>query len=111
MSKKEKKGRTMCQETKLSEIQIVPVFPDNGLIAFASFVIDNRYFVGNVAIYTKPDGLDYRLLYPAKTLPNGKKITLFHPINRKTGEAIKQAIIEKYRNLIMDTEAEKVFNE
>ncbi|MBU1628001.1 SpoVG family protein [bacterium] len=101
----------MMREIKLSEIQILPVKPNNGLIAFVSFVLNNQFYIGNIAIYTTPDGYDYRLVYPNKTLANGKQIKLFHPITRAVGEAIRNAVVEKYRNLIMDIEAEKVAKE
>jgi stage V sporulation protein G len=98
----------MCQNISLSEIQILPVKPNNGLVAFASFILNGQFYIGNVAIYTTPDGFDYRLVYPAKILPNGKQINIFHPITREAGEVIKFAVLEKYRALIMDIEAEKV---
>lgn len=88
------------KEIAISEVQIFPVKPKNGLIGFASCVIDGRFFVGDVAIYTRPDGSDYRLVYPCKVLPNGKKINCFHPINRETGEVIRKAIINKYLEMV-----------
>lgn len=36
----------------ISEIQIVPVKPNNGLVAFASCVVNNSLYIGNIAIYT-----------------------------------------------------------
>lgn len=92
----------------LSEIQILPVKPQNGLVAFASFVLNGQFYIGNVAIYTTIDGCDYRLVYPDKNLPNGKKINLFHPISREAGESIKEVVINKYKEFIMDIEAGQV---
>ena len=90
----------MCKEIELSEIQIVPVKPNNGLIAFASFVLNDQFYVGSVAVYTLPDGCGYRLVYPAKTLANGKQVNLFHPITKDAGETIKKTIIRKYEELL-----------
>ena len=84
----------------ISEIQIVPVKPNNGLVAFASCVVNRSLYIGNIAIYTSPTSSNgFRLVYPAKSLPNGKEINCVHPINRETGAAITAAIIDKYEDL------------
>jgi len=85
---------------QISEIQILPVKPNKGLVAFASCIIDNNFFVGNIALFTKINGTDYRLVYPDKTISNGAKIHLFHPINKEAGLEIETAIINKYKELI-----------
>lgn len=86
-------------EIVISEIQIIPVKPKDGLVAFASCVINDRFYVGDIAIYTRPNGQDYRLVYPCKVLPNGMKINCFHPINRETADNITKEIIGAYLNL------------
>ena len=40
---------------KLTEIEIVPVRPNKGLVAFASFILNDSFFIGDVAIYTRID--------------------------------------------------------
>ena len=87
-------------EINISEVQIVPVRPKDGLVAFASCVINSQFYIGNIAIFTRPDGKDFRLVYPSKVLPNGKEINIVHPINKETGEIIKEAIVNKYLELI-----------
>ena len=87
------------QEITISEIQIVPIKPKDGLVAFASFIINNQFYIGDIAIYTRPSGEDYRLVYPSKILPNGKLINCVHPINRHTAEIIKEAVIKAYQDL------------
>ena len=71
------KGKVMT--IKLTEIQIVPVKPNNGLVAFVSFVLDDSFFVGDVAIYSRIDQQGYRLVYPAKTLFNQKNSSELAP--------------------------------
>ena len=83
----------------ITEIQIIPVKPNKGLVAFASCVINSQFYIGDIAIHTVPQGDDVRLVYPAKTLPNGKRINCVHPINREAGEALKQAIGGKYKEM------------
>jgi len=84
---------------KISEIQIVPVKPQGGLVAFASCVVNNQLYVGNIGIHTTPDG-DFRLVYPSKILPNGKEINCVHPINKVAGEMIQVAIITSFKTLV-----------
>lgn len=82
---------------KISEINIVPVKPNNGLIAFASCVLDNSYFIGSIAVYTKLDG-GYRLLFPAKTLGDSQ-LHYHHPITKEMGEELKEAILERVQKI------------
>jgi len=87
---------------QISEIQIIPVKPKEGLVAFASCVINNDIYIGNIAIYTSPSTQSgFRLVYPVKILPNGKEIHCVHPINKEAGELISKAIIEKYKEILL----------
>lgn len=84
---------------KINEIQIVPVKPKDGLIGFASFVLDEKYYLSSVAIYTRLDRSGYRLVYPTKKIGE-KNINIFHPINSTVGEAIEKLITEKANEII-----------
>ena len=89
------------KEIAVSEIQIIPVKPHEGLIAFASFVLNNQFYIGNVAVYTRLNSEDYRLVYPSKILPkNGKEIQCFHPISKEAAEEIEKAVVNKLNELI-----------
>lgn len=84
----------------ISEIEIFPLKPKFGLIGFASFVFCNSFYIGSIAIHSSlssPDG--FRLVYPTKVLPNGKKISCVHSISREVGEAIQAAVIGKFQDL------------
>lgn len=80
---------SMC----ITEVNIIPVKPQNGLIAFASVVINGSLYLSSIAVYTKLDGT-YRLLYPTKKLGE-RLVNLFHPINHETSKQIEDAIFEK----------------
>ncbi len=90
----------MVDKIEISEVQIVPVKPRNGLVAFASCIFNNQLYLGSIAIYTRLDGNGFRLVYPAKTLPNGKQINCVYPINREVGREIEIAIVTKFEELI-----------
>lgn len=86
---------------EISEINIVPVKPQNGLIAFASCVINNQFYIGNIAIYTSlSNQFGYRLVYPSKVLPNGKAINCVYPINKETGLMVQKEIIVQYSKVM-----------
>lgn len=76
----------------ITEIQITPVKPNNGLVGFASFVLYGAVYCSSVGIYTRLDG-GYRLTYPTKQVM-GYDMDIFHPINKEIGLAIERAIVE-----------------
>jgi DNA-binding cell septation regulator SpoVG len=93
----------MNNQTTITEIQIIPVKPKDGLVGFASFVIDEKYYVGSVAIFTRRDGFGYRLVYPTKKVAL-KNINLFHPINEEAGQTIEEKINRKFSELFHESE-------
>lgn len=82
----------------ITEINIVPVKPVNGLIGFASMVIDNRFYIGSIAIHKRLNGNSYRAVYPSKKM-GGRSLPLYYPINKQTGQLIEKAITAKCREL------------
>jgi stage V sporulation protein G len=89
-------------ELVISEIQIIPVKPNEGLLGFASCVINDSLYIGNIAIYSSLSNADgYRLVYPTKTLPNGKEINCVHPINKEAGEFLSKAIVGKFQQVTL----------
>lgn len=83
---------------EVSEIQIIPVKPNNGLVAFASCVLNESLYLGSIAIHKKLNSEDYRLTYPTKKL-GIKNMHLFHPITKELSKAIEDAILNKYKSL------------
>lgn len=91
---------------KVTEVNIIPVKPQDGLIAFASVVVDENLYLGSIAIYTKMDG-SYRLLYPTKMIGN-RSINLFHPINRNVSKQIEDSIFEKCNEIFENDNGQKL---
>ncbi len=83
---------------KISEIQILPIKPQNGLVAFASFVLNNSLYLGSIAIMTRPQG-GYRLLYPTKKVGT-RSLNIYHPINRGFAEFIEKEVIMKFEEVM-----------
>ena len=78
---------------RITEVNITPIRPQDGLIAFASVVVEDRLYLSSIAIYTRPDG-SYRLLYPTKKLGE-RMLNIFHPISREASRQIEYAIFKK----------------
>lgn len=83
---------------KISEIQITPIKPQNGLVAFASCLINNGLYLGSIGILTRLEG-GYRLTYPTKSVGD-KQINIFYPINQETGKILEEAIVKKYQEVM-----------
>lgn len=87
-------------ETKITEVTIMPVRPQKGLVAIASCLLDEKVYLGSIGIYTKLGG-GYRLSYPTKKV-GANKWDIFRPINNEAGNAIEKAILEEYEKLITE---------
>ncbi|USN95537.1 MAG: septation protein SpoVG family protein [Candidatus Nomurabacteria bacterium] len=73
---------------KVSEVTVVPVKPKFGLIAFASFVLFESFYVTGVAVYTRPMG-GIRLVYPRR-----KNVDTCYPILKDLGQEIQDAVAD-----------------
>lgn len=85
-------------QNKVSEIQITPVKPKDGLVAFASFIFDNSFYCASIGIYTRLKG-GYRLTYPTRKSATNS-LPIFHPINKEVATMIEETVIEKYEAII-----------
>ncbi len=86
--------------TTISEIQFYPVKPQDGLLGFVSFVLDGKFWMGSVAVFSRKDG-GYRLVYPTRKVA-GQNINVFHPINPDIGLQVEQAVSEKVAEIFSE---------
>jgi DNA-binding cell septation regulator SpoVG len=93
---------------RLSEIQIIPIKPQNGLVAFASFVLDGSLYLGSIGIVTRPNG-GYRLVYPTKKVAE-KNLNIFYPINREFAVAVENEIIKQFEEVMKKYDRHNSFN-
>lgn len=80
---------------KITEVQIEFINPSNGLIAFASIVIDGSIFLSSIAIHKKLNAEGYRLTYPSKG-----QFQIFYPINKEVSRQIEEAIFKKLNDVM-----------
>lgn len=83
----------------ISEIQIIPIKPNNGLIAFASFIVNESLFISSVAVYTRLNNPEsYRLVYPSKLVGNNQT-NILYPLKKEVGEYIENEVSRAVNNL------------
>jgi len=80
--------------TKISEVQIIPIKPNNGLIGFVSLVLDNKLYLSSIGLHKKLDGSGYRITYPTKKVGQ-KNLNIYHPINSEVGKVIERSVLNK----------------
>lgn len=83
---------------KITEVQITPIKPKDGLVGFASIVLENSVYLGFIGVYTRLDGSGYRLTYPTKKIGN-KSINIYHPINKEVSKAIEGVVEQKLKEI------------
>ena len=92
----------MCA-LRVDEIEVVLVKPKDGLLGFASCVIEKQLYLGNIALHNSPTSADkYRLVFPAKKLLTGRTLQFFYPINSDFYRQIKSAIVNHYEKIIKE---------
>lgn len=84
---------------KLSEVQVIPIKPKDGLVGFASVVLDDAFCLGSIGIHAKLDGSGYRLTYPTRQTPS-RAFNIFHPINPEASKLIEDAVISKFKDVM-----------
>lgn len=86
-------------KNRIKEIQIIPIKPKDGLVAFASLVFDDQLYLGSIGIYTKLNDEGYRLTYPTKMV-GVRNLNVYHPINRGLSKEIENEVIKRYKEVM-----------
>ena len=77
---------------KISDLKIERVKPENGLIAFCSFILNNQIGFRGVAIFHRLEG-GIRLSWPEKQV-GIKKMKSAAPINKETADEIEAQVFQ-----------------
>lgn len=93
---------------RLSEIQIIPIKPQDGLVAFASLVLDENLYLGSIGIMTRPNG-GYRLVYPTKKVAD-RNLNIFYPISREFALAVEQEVVKQFEDVMKKYDRHNSFN-
>jgi DNA-binding cell septation regulator SpoVG len=89
---------------KVTEVDIAFVKPKDGLIAFASVVLDDQLYLSGIAVHRKLMADGFRLTYPTRKLGD-RQFNLFHPIRKGLGREIEDAVIGKLKDVVSGHDA------
>lgn len=85
---------------KITEVQIEFIKPNNGMIGFASIVIEGSIFLSSIAIHKKLSAEGYRITYPSKG-----QFQIFYPISKEVSRQIEEAIFEKLNDVMIKSKS------
>ena len=94
---------------QITEIQIIPIKPKDGIVAFTSFILNGALYLGSIAIATRPTG-GHRLIYPTKKIGD-KSLNLFYPINRTFAQTVEIAVLAKFENVMKENDRYDSFDD
>jgi len=90
----------MTYRENISQIQIQPIHPRGGHVAFCSFVLFDSLYCSGIAIFTRPLG-GYRLVFPTR-IYKGVQSALFYPIRKRFGEFIEKEVTRYIKEVMKD---------
>ena len=82
----------------VSRIKIKKLIPNKGHIGFVSCVIDDWLYLGNIAIFSRLNSDNIRLVFPEKKIGD-KKISIFYPLTVQAYFELEKAIFESFKNI------------
>ncbi len=53
--------------TQVSEVEFIPIKPREGLIGFASCIVDGKFYIGGIGVHTALNGERIRLAWPPQS--------------------------------------------
>ena len=85
---------------QVTNVEVHPLPCRQGLVGFASVVLDDAFKIDGIAIYTLRDGTGYRTVYPDKRTVNGHTYKVARPLNREAEKVITDAISDALLELL-----------
>ncbi|MGE4573293.1 septation protein SpoVG family protein [Parachlamydia sp.] len=78
----------------ITKVELLPIRPQNGLMAFACVEIDHQFYVNSIGVHKRRDGKGYRITYPTRKVGE-QNLTIFHPTEPSLSKEIEEAICSK----------------
>lgn len=82
----------------ITKVELLPISPKNGLVAFACVEIESQFYVTSIGVHKKRDGSGYRVTYPTKKIGE-QHLVICHPTKPEFSKEIETAIFEKAQEL------------
>jgi DNA-binding cell septation regulator SpoVG len=84
---------------KVKKVEIVPIKPHEGLLAFASIEIDDLLYIGSIGVHKRRDGNGYRITFPTRRVGE-HQLTICHPMTPDLSKEIESAITTKAEEVL-----------
>lgn len=84
---------------RVKKVEIVPIRPQGGLLAFASVEIDDHIYIGSIGVHKKRNGNGYRITFPTRKVGE-HQLTVCHPTKPDLSKEIEAAITSKAQELL-----------
>jgi len=88
---------------EITQIRVFPVHEEK-LKAFVSIILDECFVVSDIKIIQGTSGLFVSM--PSKKRKNGTFRDIAHPLNNETRRRFEEKIIDKYRQVVAETDDE-----
>jgi len=83
---------------QITKVQVRKIVPKDGLVGFASFVIEDSLYVGNIGVFSRLNQDTFRLIFPEKKIKD-KKIPIFYPVTSDFYYILEQLVNEKIKEI------------
>ena len=82
---------------KVTKINIKRIIEKDGLVGFATIVIDDCLYLGNIAIFSRLNKEGYRLVFPEKKIGE-RKVSIFHPLTSQFYFLLEESINKQIKD-------------
>jgi DNA-binding cell septation regulator SpoVG len=82
---------------KIKKVEIIPIRPHEGLIAFASVILEEGFYLGSIGVHRKLDG-GFRITFPTRKVGE-TNLCIYHPLTPEISKTFEQAICLKAAEL------------
>lgn len=83
---------------RITKIKIKKLIPNKGHIGFVSVVVDDWLYLGNIAIFSRLNSDNIRLVFPEKKIGD-KKISIFYPLTKEAYFELEKIVLENLKNI------------
>jgi DNA-binding cell septation regulator SpoVG len=83
----------------VTKVEILPIRPQNGLVAFACIELDSRFYIGSIGVHRRLNGNGYRITFPTRKV-GSTQMTICHPIKPDLSKEIESAITSKVEEVL-----------
>ncbi len=82
---------------KIKKVEIVPIRPYEGLIAFANVELEEGLYLGSIGVHRKLDG-GFRITFSIRKVGEAN-LCIYHPIKQEVSKEFETAICSKAKKL------------